>query len=174
MELFPLFLGVYGRTWKSMSRAGGRSLAAPGSAVVAKAIVSAPNKARRLIVLLLFAVSILTLTAQSSGREWNGFAAYPGARQLCDQSVMGQPGGTVMEIHWRSYATPDATAKVIAFYEKTKVKDVGKGSDSVTFRLDKDTHLSVYAASVAHYPTCENKPKSDEKTVIVVSRATSR
>jgi hypothetical protein len=128
----------------------------------------------KLLNLLLFAVSILTLTAQNNGREWNGFAAYPGARQLCDQSVMGQPGGAMMEIHWRSDATPDATAKVIAFYEKTKVKDVEKGSDSVTFRLDKDTHLSVYAASAAHYPTCENKPKSDEKTVIVVSRATRR
>ena len=128
----------------------------------------------KLLNLLLFAVSILTLTAQNNGREWNGFAAYPGARQLCDQSVMGQPGGAMMEIHWRSYATPDATAKVIAFYEKTKVKDVEKGSDSVTFRLDKDTHLSVYAASAAHYTTCENNPKSDEKTVIVVSRATRR
>jgi hypothetical protein len=60
------------------------------------------------------------------------------------------------------------------FYEKTKVKDVEKDSDCVTFRLDKDTHLSVYSASAAHYPTCENKPKSDEKTVIVVSRATRR
>lgn len=124
--------------------------------------------------LLLFAASILTLTAQNNGREWNGFAAYPGARQLCDQSVMGQAGGAMMEIHWRSYATPDATAKVIAFYEKTKVKDVEKDSDSVTFRLDEDTRLSVYAATAAHYPTCENQPKSDEKTVIVVSRATRR
>jgi hypothetical protein len=128
----------------------------------------------KLLNLLLFAVSILALTAQDNGREWNGFAAYPGARQLCDQSVMGQPGGAMMEIRWRSYATPDATARVIAFYEKTEVKDVEKGSDSVTFRLDKDTHLSVYALSAAHYPTCENKPKSDEKTVIVVSRATRR
>jgi hypothetical protein len=76
------------------------------------------------------------------------------------------------EIHWCSYATPDATAKVIAFYEKTTVKDVEKGSDSVMFRLDKDTYLSVYAASAARYPTCEKKPKSDEKTVIVVSHAT--
>jgi hypothetical protein len=124
--------------------------------------------------LLLFAASILPLMAQNNGREWNGFAAYPGARQLCDQSVMGQPGGAMMEIHWRSYATLDATEKVIAFYEKTKVKDVEKGSDSITFQLDKDTHLSVYAASAAHYPTCENKPKSDEKTIIVVSRATGR
>ena len=80
----------------------------------------------------------------------------------------------MMEIHWRSYATPDATAKVIAFYEKTKVKDVEKDSDSVTFRLDEDTRLSVYAATAAHYPTGENQPKSDEKTVIVVSRATRR
>ena len=127
-----------------------------------------------LLNLLLFAVSILTLTAQNNGREWDGFAAYPGARQLCDQSVMGQSGGATTEIHWRSYATLDATAKVIAFYEKTGGKDVEKGSDSVTFRLDEDTHLSVYAASAAHYPTCENKPKSDEKTVIVVSRATRR
>ena len=122
----------------------------------------------------LLALSIWTLTAQNNGREWNGFAAYPGARQLCDQSAMGQPGGALMEIHWRSHATPDATAKVIAFYEKTKVKDVEKSSDSVTFRLDEDTRLSVYAASAAHYPTCENKPKSDEKTIIVVSRATRR
>jgi len=124
--------------------------------------------------LLLFAVSILTLTAQNDGQGWNGFAVYPGARQLCDQSVMGEPGGARMEIHWCSYATLDATSKVIAFYEKTKVKDVEKGSDSATFRLDKDTDLSVYAASAAHYPTCENKPKSDERTVIVVSRATRR
>jgi hypothetical protein len=124
--------------------------------------------------LLLFAVSLLTLTAQNNDQGWNGFAAYPGARQLCDEWVMLEPGSAAMEIHWRSYATLDATAKVIAFYEKTKVKDVEKGSDSVTFRLDKDTDLSVYAASAAHYPRCENKPKSDEKTVIVVSHATRR
>lgn len=157
-----------------MSRAKDRSLPARRSAVAAQATASPPKKARRLIVLLLFAVSMLTLTAQDNGREWNGFAAYPGARKLCDQSVTGQAGGAMMEIHWRSYETPDATARVIAFYEKTKVKDVEKGSDSVTFRLDKDTDLSVYAASVAHYPTCDNKPKSDQKTVIVVSRATRR
>jgi hypothetical protein len=116
------------------------------------------ESALKRFTLLLFAVSILTLTAQDNGREWNGFAAYPGARQLCDQSVMGQPGGAMMEIHWRSYATPDATAKVIAFYEKTKVKDVEKGSDSVTFRLDEDTHLSVYAASVATTPPARISP----------------
>ena len=125
-------------------------------------------------VLLLFAVSILTLPAQDNGREWYGFASYAGARQLCDQVVMGQSGSAAMEIHWRSYATASGKAKVIAFYETTKVKDVEKTSDSVTFRLDKDTTLSVHATTAASYPKCDNRPKSSEKTVIVVSHATRR
>jgi hypothetical protein len=91
---------------------------------------------------------------------------------MCDQFVKGSGGP--MEIHWRSFATPDAFEKVVTFYEKTKVKDVEKEPDSVSFHQDQDTVLAVHTASPVHYPTCENKPKSGEKTVIIVSRAARR
>jgi hypothetical protein len=123
-------------------------------------------------VLLLCAVMTQTAFAQGNN-EWFGFAPYPGARQLCNQVVMGQPGGAIVEIHWRSYATSDGMAKVVAFFEK-QAKDVEKSPDSITFRLDKDTTLSVQAGTSSGYPKCDTKPKSDEKTVIVVSRATRR
>ena len=123
--------------------------------------------------LLLCLATTLTVLAQGN-TEWFGFAPYPGARKLCDQTVMSQHSTVEMEIHWRSYATTDAKAKVVAFYEKTMVKDVDKNSDSVTFRLDKDTTMSVHAATAAAYPKCDTKPKSSENTVIVVSHATRR
>jgi hypothetical protein len=123
-------------------------------------------------ILLISAVSIMNLSALDSGQEWFGFTPYPGARQLCDQFVMGRGSGGPMEIHWLSYATTDAMAKAVAFYQK--VKDVEKGSGSVTFRLDKDTTLSVQAATSSDYPKCDSKPKSGEQTVIVVSHAIRR
>ncbi len=123
-------------------------------------------------VLLLLTVAVLNLIGQNNDRGWYGFASYAGARQMCDQFLKGS--GSPMEIHWRSFATPDTFEKVVAFYDRTKVKDVEKESDSVTFHLDQDTVLSVHAALPVHYPTCENKPKSGEKTVIVVSRAARR
>jgi hypothetical protein len=123
-------------------------------------------------VLLLCYATTLTVLAQGNP-EWYGFAPYPGARQLCGQVVMEQPGLHTMEIRWHSYATADAVAKVVAFYENTKVTDEKKDADSVTFHLDKDTSLSVHAAS-GSYPGCDNKPKSNEATVIVVSHAIRR
>lgn len=123
-------------------------------------------------VLLLCCVATLTVLAQGNP-EWYGFPPYPGARQLCGQTVMEQPGLHAMEIHWHSYATADAMAKVAAFYEKTKAKDEKKAADSVSFHLDKDTSLSIHTAS-ASYPGCDNKPKSNEATVIVVSHAVRR
>jgi hypothetical protein len=124
-------------------------------------------------VLLLCCASMMPAFAQNK-TEWFGFASYPGARQLCDQNLMGQGGIARMEIHWRSYATRDAFEKVAAYYQKTQVKDVEKEPNSLTLRLDKDTTLSVYPASATQSPTCENKPKAEEKTVIVVSRAARR
>lgn len=121
---------------------------------------------------LLLCCAALTVLAQGN-TEWYGFAPYPGARQLCDQVVMEQISLHAMEIHWHSYATADDMAKVVAFYEK-QVKDVEKSSDSVTFRLDKDTTLSVHPATSSAYPKCDSKPKSGEKTVIVASHATRR
>ena len=123
--------------------------------------------------LLVCLATTLTLFAQGN-TEWFGFVPYSGARKLCVQSVMSQPGTVAMEINWRSFATADAKAKVVAFYEKTMVKDVDKSSDSVTFRLDKDTTLSVHAATTSAYPKCDSKPKSAENTVIVVSHAIKR
>ena len=123
--------------------------------------------------LVLCLATTLTVFAQAN-TEWFGFAAYPGARKLCDQTVMSQHSTVAMEIHWRSFATADSNAKVVALYEKTMVKDVDKSSDSVTFRLDKDTTLSVHAATASAYPKCDSKPKSGENTVIVVSHAAKR
>ena len=105
-------------------------------------------------------------------KNWFGFTPYPGARELCDQMVDGRSSSGPMGIHWRSYATRDATEDVIAFYAKAEGRDVGVEGKSITVRRGKEkveAVLSVHAASATDYPGCDSKPRPEEKTVIIVS-----
>ena len=106
--------------------------------------------------------------ADSSG-DWMGFAPYPGARQLCSEVVLGLSGSKQVEIHWRSFASRDATADVIKFYASREGKNAERSSDSLEVRRGADHTLSVYPASKAGAPSCASKPNSAEKTVIIVS-----
>jgi hypothetical protein len=130
---------------------------------------------RKLIFAWLLVVLLTTISANAQQAEWFGFPAYPGARELCTQSVLGQQGE---EILWHSYATKDKPSQVIAFY----VKDNGRNKDTqgqaeqngdmLTLRHE-DTVLSVHVAG-GDYPQCGHKPHTAERTVIVVSRKTDR
>jgi hypothetical protein len=106
----------------------------------------------------------------SSGGSWAGFPPYPHARFLCDQYILGKDSNSKrVSINWSSFATRDATEKVIAFYSKPENGKVEKDGESVTIHRDDSRSLSVYPASAGGYPTCEKKSEPEEKTVIIVS-----
>ena len=106
--------------------------------------------------------------------QWASFAAYPGARKLCDQHV----SASGMEISWQSYATDDPVERVVAFYEKdqkTKATTGDAGEKTIRAAARADDILSIIAAERADkLPHCETAPPAEAKTVIVVSSATRR
>lgn len=102
---------------------------------------------------------------------WMGFAAYPGARALCEQSVLGQQKE---EIYWRSFAVKDDFTRVAAFYAKKDKASPEKSRDgSLTLRHDKGIILTIHRASPVNYPSCDQQARRGEKTVIIVSQMTS-
>lgn len=111
-----------------------------------------------------------TATAKDTA-NWYGFAAYPNARQLCSEHVLGLNGDRKsVEFEWVSYAATDATEKVIGFYSRKPGGKIETHGKSFEIRQSNDLFtLSVHRAAETGYPTCENKPRPDEKTVIVVS-----
>lgn len=92
---------------------------------------------------------------------WLGFRAYPGAREVCSQSILGSGA----EIHWTMYASADPIERARAFYAQDHL-------DHDELRQGDDI-LSVYAKG-ASYPTCEQKLADAEQTVFVVSRRVAR
>src|SRR5262249_38161422 len=106
--------------------------------------------------------------------RWASFAAYPGARKVCDQHVTASG----MEIAWQSYATPDPVKRVVAFYEKdqkTEAKTGEAGEKTLHAPARDDDVLSIIGAeSAERLPHCETAPPPEAKTVIVVSSATRR
>jgi hypothetical protein len=104
--------------------------------------------------------------------KWFGFTPYPGARKLCEQAVDGWSSTGPVGFVWRSYATRDATAQVIAFYAKAEGRNAEvEGKSLIVRRGQKKVErvLSVHAASATDYPSCDSKPRPGEKTVIIVS-----
>ncbi len=95
------------------------------------------------------------------------FTIYPGVRDMCNQHITGNS----MHILWRSYASKDAPSKVMAFY-KERHSDLVESTSNAEMKLrgTSDKVLSVHAVP-GKFPTCENGPAADEKTVIVVSQA---
>jgi len=125
------------------------------------------------VVLGVTAMTVAGLRLQGQGGassgKWLGFTAYPGVRDLCDEVVRGQSEKGPVEIHWRSFASRDATADVIAFYAKREGKNARRSTDSIEIRRDADYILSAYPASRTGVPSCSVKANSEEKTIIVVS-----
>lgn len=132
--------------------------------------------ARNLLGFALLLLSVLSLNAQNdqtpppNSTTWFGFATYPGARELCTESVLGTRG---QEILWRSFATKDDMNRVAAFYAKKDSATPEKRNGSIEFRHGDDIILSIHSAS-ADYPKCDEKARSGEKAVIVVSQMISR
>jgi hypothetical protein len=116
-------------------------------------------------------IGVFTLLGRGadSSEKWMGFVAYPGARELCNEVVLGQSEKGRSEIHWRSFASRDAPAGVVAFYAKREGKNAQRSSDSIEVRRGADQILSVYSASKTGVPSCASKPNSEEKTIIMVS-----
>lgn len=118
-------------------------------------------------------LAAVILAALAAG-QWASFAAYPGARKLCDQHV----SASSMEIAWQSYSTEDPIERVVAFYEKDqKAKSSSGDAGEKTIRAPAraDDVLSIIAAERADkLPHCETAPPAAAKTVIVVSSATRR
>jgi len=98
-----------------------------------------------------------------------GFAAYPGARELCNQHVLGASQGKRVEIQWRSFASGDTLADVTAFYIKRDAKNAQRKSGSLEVHHGEGRILTASPASNAELPSCSSKPKTTEKSVIVVS-----
>lgn len=119
-----------------------------------------------LLVVIFLAVAVPSMPQES----WLGFAPYPGARQMCEEHVMGSSKGHRVEIHWFSFATRDEQAQVAAFYAQKGDAVAEKDADgTIRLRHDQDRVLSIYPVP-GTYPTCEKKVRSDEKTVILVSQ----
>jgi hypothetical protein len=101
----------------------------------------------------------------SNEATWLGFPAYPGAREVCGQSVLGTTGdGSRMEIHWTMYASADSLEAVRRFYvdqRRALSADELRNGDEV---------LSVHARGTS-YPTCGHDPEPATTTVFIVSRA---
>jgi hypothetical protein len=96
------------------------------------------------------------------------FPEYPQARLLCSEHVSGNS----MHITWRTHASTDDVAKVVAFYEKASKTKAGTGDKKERTFRDGDRHLSIYAATDNDkFPKCATKPKAGEKTVILYSSA---
>jgi hypothetical protein len=96
--------------------------------------------------------------------------AYPDARQLCSEHVTGNG----MHIIWQSWAVHDPVEKVTAFYTKALAaagEEETGGARSWHAPQDADVVVTVAAGNNEHVPSCAEKPKANEPTMIVVSRA---
>lgn len=106
-----------------------------------------------------------TATLEPASDAWLGFRPYPAARQLCQQFVDGFSGdGRPAGGQWMSFASRDAAATVAAFYDASASE--GRGFE---VRQPGGRILSIHGVA-ADYPSCAEKPRSGEKTVIVVSQ----
>jgi len=122
----------------------------------------------------LLLIAVLATSAVAQPRDATpvpqGFAAYPGSRQLCTQHINGGKGG--MHIMWSSHATKDALAKVVAHYEKALAAKATAEDDGAKSIKVGDRHVTIYpVASNDKLPHCETKPKTGEQTIVMLSTA---
>ena len=105
---------------------------------------------------------------------WVGvFRPLPGARELCNQHVLG--GDTPakrFEIAFTLYGSAKPTADVVRFYAEAHKVPSEPGTNALVVKLDSGRKvLSVFRAADDH-PTCGVDPRADEPTVILVSELT--
>jgi hypothetical protein len=119
-------------------------------------------------------VLILTAGQEPSGpkepNRWLGvFRAFPGARRLCSQHVLGQSEGKRVEIHFTLYSTSRDPGDTARFYARAHGVPWESGMQTITVKLEDGRKiLAVHAISAPH-PECGIKPDSGDRTVIVVS-----
>lgn len=123
-------------------------------------------------IALVLPLLALSLAAEGkAGERWFSFAAYPGARPLCNEHIVGN----TMHISWMSFATKDELKKVVAFYEKdqgAKAEPSENGEQEIHAPARNDDIVAMFPADQAdHFPSCSEKPARGEKTVILVSSA---
>jgi hypothetical protein len=110
-------------------------------------------------------VAILAGLAAATPRA--GFSSYKNARLLCTEHV----ASTTMHLDWSSYATRDTVDAVTAWYEKTSKRKAKPGdNNSRQLEWDDNHKLDIFpAADVEKFPHCDKKPKSTERTIILMS-----
>lgn len=126
-------------------------------------------------VLVLSMALLLAVAANPPAKTelWLGeFPAFPGARQLCRQHVLGSSEGKRVEIDFTLYATSREPDEVAGFYADVEGIPWKPGDRSITVRRAEGRKiLSVHPVS-ERYPECGVKPDSRDRTVIVVSEKT--
>ena len=87
------------------------------------------------------------------------FDAYPGARELCSQSVVGNG----MNIDWTAYATPDEPRLVMSFYARV-FPDAKVSDGHMVVDGGEDRLLDVQPVA-GSYPHCGTDPAPGDRTV---------
>jgi hypothetical protein len=115
-------------------------------------------------------LSLASCAHAGSGVWLDAFAAYPRARELCNEHI----AGSSMEVAWRSYASTASADEVIAFYKQAHPRLVdAKGQDLLTLRAPGEKALAVMDRG-GRAPSCGEAPREGERTIIVVSQAFAR
>jgi hypothetical protein len=123
--------------------------------------------------LILIFIALLTgFCAAALAQSWEGFPPYPGSKALCEQRLHGN----TLEIHWTAHTSSDPPQVVTAFYEgKLGKPETDKGE--TRFRAAKEgaveRTLSVYPIG-GSYPRCGKDPATNDRTMLIVSRAIAR
>jgi hypothetical protein len=100
------------------------------------------------------------------------FAPPPRAEKLCDEHVAAKDS----EIAWSSFALGDPLADVTRRYGDTAARCKGATTSTTPwFSVELgDRSVSMHDATAPGYPSCEKKASPSHKTVVVVSKRTSR
>lgn len=116
---------------------------------------------------LAVAAAIACTACAHGGGPWlDAFAPYPRARELC--------GDTVGGIAYRVYATASAPDDVVAFYKEAHPRLVdASGKDLLTLEAPGERVLAVMPNG-RHAPSCGERAREGERTVIVVSQPARR
>lgn len=118
----------------------------------------------RLSLALAFALASLTSALAIAPAPAERIPA--GGRFLCSQHVTG----TNVHIAWRSFAFTRTVAELRAEYATRGITFTQQGDDLVHAPNDS-FRLSIHPAN-GSYPSCEQRPNANERSVIVLSNAT--
>ena len=121
---------------------------------------------------------ILILVGEPVGQEeperWLGvFRAFPGARRLCSQRVLGQSEGKRVEIQFTLYSTSRVPSETARFYAQAHGVPWKPGEQTISVKLAEGRKILAVQPVSAPHPECGVKPDPGDRTVIVVSEKVS-